>query len=250
MVCNNSKTVEQWLIHIIKWSFFVACLSGFVIQSYDSIRKYISCPQVLEVSTEKQENLDFPEITFCPYHAVFRNADPTAYNWTKLESCEVNLDNKFNGSSIECQDPKKVWEYATPYLKDFGVKTIKIDSFMKLNVSELDFQWRGFLSEKNGACYSLHLSKEIRQKAISMIYFNILESKHFEIFFHSKGLLSLNPLSSLDFKRVRLKQDQDYTLFVDYTQKKVLDFAGSKCIDDQDYNYRDCVEKRIQVRDL
>ena len=121
------KRNEGCTIRVLQLSFLAICLTGFIMQSYDSFVKYLSCPQGVEISTQNQANIDFPSITFCPNHnGLVKVRDPEAYDNAKLEPCGIDLLQSLkkymimtNGSN--CGDPVHAWKMAIAGLNDFGI---------------------------------------------------------------------------------------------------------------------------------
>ena len=248
-----NKTHQDRIIKAIVWICFISCLSGFLYHCYDCFKKYISCPQGVEISTQPQTTLDFPSITFCPYQQASHLGNPEAYNRTLLDYCGLNLgldiDPQFISS--DCQDPKEIWKKATPKLKDFGFLfawiTYQDREEFEINFDEDNPMWRRMVSWMMGACYTLTLPKEIRKKPIHFIRFNVEVSKYFEIYVHPQGLMMIDPDSALELQSFRMKPNNLYYRFhADYQQKTLLDFAGKECEARQDsYDFGQCVENEI-----
>lgn len=242
------KKHESCTIKGIKWICLSLCLTGLGMQSYDCFMTYFSCPQGVEIATRLQTSLGFPSVSFCPYYESYRSGNPQAYNWTKIDQCKVDLETKFNGLTPECQDPKKVWENATPKLEDFGVSHLRIGYFGDTNhpfIENANVLWKRMASVGHGACFSLTLKKEITRNPIYFLSLFIQEKKSFEILIHSKGSLVMDPNMSLDYKSFTLKPEKNYKLYLDYEEKTLLDFDGKECENNETYDYGSCVENDI-----
>ena len=57
------KKNESCMLKGIQLTSFLLSITGFAIQSYDSVKKYYSCPQGIEVSTQPQNILG---MLLCP----------------------------------------------------------------------------------------------------------------------------------------------------------------------------------------
>lgn len=232
----------------ITLAIFFACLVAFGCLTYDCLDKFFSCPQGVEISTQPQTSLDFPTISVCPLLGSGQStANPRAFNTTKLEMCEIDRQSKFKGSSPSCQDPKDAWKDVTPRLVDFGIRNGKVVDSLKetWSLDENNVVLKRLPSAECGVCYSFILPREMRKRTIAAIVINIKRSKRFSFFFHSMGLLNIDPYLTLDYKTMWLNGHSKYHMFVDYQQKTLLDFGGASCIDDETYDYRDCVETQI-----
>ena len=257
---NDSKTLSK----IIWGTFLIVCLSGFLIMGYDCFQKYFSCPQAVQISTQPQGNVDFPSITFCP--KANKNGYPQAYNQTRLESCGIDIDEKwidgirtintqFSGEAEECKDPKSLWESVTPKLKDFGFTHMTVVYYDDTQLSfdmetEFESMWRSIVSYSRGICYTLTVPKDLREKPIFNLGLFMNSKVEVEIFLHSSGLLKHKTRKTLEYGSMKLSPKSHNLVDIEYQQKTVLDFAGKKCQSEPYYDYLKCVEDETHQKSL
>lgn len=252
------KPYESCIFKCIKWTIFVISLIGFVAQSYKCFEKYFSYPQAVEIALQPQTQVDFPSMTFCPNSPIVKIRDPEPYNWTKLQKCGINytnMDTKFTGNSPDCQNPKNLWENATPNLEDFGINYLQISYFdgektIFEGVKNYSF-WSRLLLQEYGGYFTLTLPKIVRQKAISRMKFDIRKEKSFVMWLHSAGLASKSLTRTLDQTAIKVEHQKSLVGLITYHQKQLLDISGEKCQNDPNYDYQQCQEEAIfKVRTL
>ena len=95
-----------------------------------------------------------------------------------------------------------------------------------------------------GACYSLTLPRKLTKKAINHIFLEIDPEKSFEIIFHSRGLLSKFPYSTIDYFSTLLFPGKSIIIHIDYQQKVFMDLDGQKCVSEA-YEFAQCIESNI-----
>ena len=254
MCCGNMiKKYVTSIIRVSHWIFLGICLAGFIMQGYDCIQTYLSCPQSIEIDIKPQKDLDFPEITFCPRNTYLVNdAHPMAYDSQALKNCGLSkwTHSFFNESYTNCTSAKNIWENVTPKLADFGFISATVGYYdwteAYLDIKEDNLHWKRTLSINHGACYTLTLPNTTTEKSIQNLYFELEANKSLELFVHSRGLLNpADPYSSIDVDGKIIHPNLNYDFMVNYEQRVSIDLPHERCNLDKDYDYGICKENEV-----
>ena len=241
---------QEQLEKLIKWSIFATCFIGLTIEAFRCIEKWWSNPQGFQISTQHQTKVDFPAITFCPFHYNDEYGNPLAYEPYFLENCGLDLKGNFTFDS-ECEEYQVSWKDLTPKLENFGISEAKVgfladDKIQFLSLNESDSIWRQTISLGSGACYSLILPENITRKGVHFVKFLIDESNSFEIVFHPKGLFNImDPWRSLAYASVVFDEYRGADIYLDYEHTISLDIDGKACEKNLTYDFMNCINEEI-----
>ena len=226
-------------------------LAGFLYKSYDCLRKFLSCPQGIQTSTQHQTKVDFPDLTFCPkflYDSQFNvNQKVSPYNWSVIKECGIELTGKFH--SVKCPNVKELWLNLTPKLEDFGFEEGSLIKYLDRSWEELNINKNTMFREISyfmGTCYTLKVPKNMTEKGVFLIYFKLKLDHFLHVFVHPPGLFNLmDPWRSPEFIVNNLQPNLGYNLLINYQQNHALDFDGKNCESNKSYNFMKCVQEKV-----
>ena len=248
------KRNENFVLNSISFLIFIVCLFVCIYSTYSCLDKWLASPIGTKLSAEFQTKVDLPIITFCPEYGgiLFRDRDvkPMAFNWTKLDECDLKNEDEFSSTSQGCQDPKTLWENMTPNFDDFGFRSALVKTYadegIDINLEKPDANWHRVVSSMFGACYSFTMPEEIKKKGIEYIDFFMKKNHSLNIFFHGKGVFNLmNPWQTMDYIDQIVTFQESYNVILDYQHNEMMDFDGEECQTDPMYSFEDCVQDEI-----
>ena len=222
---------------------FIGCATFVGVHSYKCFDKYFKKPEAVSVSYELNDGKAFPSFTFC-------SDSKETYNEKILNECQIDVKDYIvhghwvGNGSLNCTDPKVLYNQAVIKIENFGFEKIMIKEFGPSSIRDLkdniSLNWD--VTPYTGGirkCFTFTMPKDVVSQGINRIIFYSKPFGKFQL--HAKGLFWVEMFGSQaemyykDIVRVKLQLERI----------QLLQFNGEPCNDDPNYRYDECRQRYI-----
>ena len=222
----------------------LCCLGIVIWQCWRCLEKFLSKPQVTQLSIVNPAGEMFPSVT------VWR-AFPN--NFTILSNCGITK-HQYYGEAIwsnqdidDCGDPKKLF-YSTTWKVEDLISKVRVMSFDNNDkISYIKFFYPvDKISNPRARCYMFLPPEEILRDGIFRIIFEF--KTHVKIFINTNGGFAVKR-SAIENK-IAVSPYKKYRVKVDHNLYKMLDFQGVPCNNEKNYRLDECILNRLEEESL
>ena len=140
-----------------------------------------------------------------------------------------------------------LWNKGYISLEDLGftslIYVLQDGSWNTIKINTSEPEWRKVPNDL-GYCYSYTVSQEFQKKGIAFIVAGLENGTDLFVFLHSNGILNpWAPYKTIGRSQIRFKQTEQFYFEVDYLLRRVLDFDGKPCNDDENYDFTTCMQE-------
>ena len=226
--------------YILKVCFFVGCLTFVGHRGYKCFSKYFQKPKGINIEKHFARDYIFPTVTFC-YNSNLYNPEIT-------ERCNVKVYDYTshvwigNGTENYCNNPKKFNEKVIWQLDDFKLKDVSVNNQIEIDRNQTE--WWTQVSFYQQKCWSLKIPKGVQKEGINQLYFRFApESPKLKFYLHQPESIYTDMPKLAE--PIILNPHERISISIKHEIVRQLDFDGGKCIQDDNYSFDDCVNRKI-----
>ena len=235
------QKVCYWIKQFFRAFVFLSCLGIVIWQCWRCLEKFLSKPQVTQLSIVNPAGKMFPSITVC---RAFLN------NLTILSNCGITKHQYYreaiwsNQDIDGCGDPKELFYSTTSKLEDL-ISEVHVVSYNK-STTVFDNKTKLFypVHFDLGICYTFLPPEENLRDGIFRIIFVV--KRMVRIYVHTNGVLAVKQVSTaLDVSPYKC-----YGVKIEHSLYKMLDFQGVPCNNEKSYRLDKCILKGLEEESL
>ena len=235
----------SWIKQFFRTFVFLCCFGIVIWQCWRCLEKFLSKPQVTQLSIVKSAGNMFPSVTVCP---------ATSNNSTILSDCGITRHQYYreaiwsNQDIDGCSDPEQLFYSTTWKLEDL-ISEVQVKSFNNSANSLFDNKAKFFYPvDRNefGRCYTFLPPKENLRDGIFRIIF-VFKAKVM-VLVNSNGVFSVNrdAVETL----LNVSPNKSSRIKVEHSLYKMLDFQGVPCNNEKDYRLDKCILEGLEEESL
>ena len=140
-----------------------------------------------------------------------------------------------------------LWNKGYISLEGLGVTSLyyvlQDQSWNEVKINTSQPEWR-LVPNELGYCFSYTAPQKFQEKGLAIIQLGLENGTDFFVFLHSNGILNpWYPFKTIGRSQIRIKQVEPTYFEVDYLLRRVLDFDGKPCNDDENYDFTTCMQE-------
>ena len=243
------QNVCYWIKQLFRAFVFLCCLGIVIWQCWRCMEKFLSKPQLTQLSIVNSAGNLFPSITVCPA----KSNNSTIFSDCGITESQYRQGGIWSNKDIDgCGDPKELFYSTTWKLEDL-ISEVHVKSFNNSANSLFDNKAKFFYPvDRNdfnrfyGRCYTFLPPKENLRDGIFRIIF-VFKAKVM-VFVNTNGVFPVNRAATESLLYV--SPNKSSRVKVEHSLYKMLDFQGVPCNNEKGYRIDKCILKGLEEESL